>query len=116
MNKKVISDQKEMSDSLKAAQQAGAYEGMKSVGHGEYINGNKFIGIKKGCAGEPFSHFNEQITIVVEGCIEFHLEDEVHILRAGDTVFVPANKVHYGIALEDSTVIDMFAPPRKFMD
>lgn len=114
--KNVISDQKAMSESLEKARQEGAFEKKILIGKGQYISGNKFTGIKKGGKGEPFSHYNEQITIVVKGCIEFHLEDKVIILKAGDTVFVPANAVHYGIALEDSTVIDIFSPPRDYMD
>ena len=117
METKVITGDKAMSDSLKAAQKAGAVNQMISVAKGEQLSATKFTGVVKGAKGEPFSHPNEQVTVILSGHVEFHLGDEVLQLKAGDAVFVPANVVHYGICMEDdSSMIDIFSPPRKYMD
>ncbi len=114
---KVITGDKAMSDSLKAAKDSGSMKGMVSIASGKQLNATKFSGIAKGAAGEPFAHENEQVTIILSGGIEFHLGEDIVVLRAGDSIFIPPNVIHYGIAIEDeTTVVDIFSPPRKYMD
>ena len=62
-------------------------------------------------------HFHSQITYVIRGAMKFTVEGETKILRAGDSVYMAPHQVHEGIAVEDSLIIDMFAPMREdFLD
>jgi quercetin dioxygenase-like cupin family protein len=67
----------------------------------------------KGTHTSPHKHEAEQHTCVVDGVLEFRLDDEKLVLRAGDILVVPAWAEHEAWALEDTTVIDFFAPVRK---
>jgi quercetin dioxygenase-like cupin family protein len=60
------------------------------------------------------AHEEEQITIVIEGELEFDLDGETRILRPGDLAVIPpfvphAARTHDQPSLE----IDVFAPPRQ---
>ena len=44
---------------------------------------------------------------------EFTLEGETKVLRDGDSVYIAPHQVHSAIAVEDSLLIDMFAPMRE---
>jgi quercetin dioxygenase-like cupin family protein len=58
-------------------------------------------------------HIHEQITTVVSGTLEFTLAGETHLLKAGQAICVPSQKPHMARALEATTVIDAFSPPRE---
>ena len=58
-------------------------------------------------------HNNEQITVVTRGAMEFTLDDEKRILRAGDGVCIPPNVKHSAKVLEELTeAYDAWSPPR----
>ena len=57
-------------------------------------------------------HANEQFSVVLEGALEFVLDDGPVVARTGDVVHLSAHEVHGARALEDSVVLDVFAPPR----
>lgn len=59
------------------------------------------------------THPNSQITYVIRGALEFTLEGETVVLRDGDSVYIAPNAVHSAVAVEDSLLIDMFAPMRE---
>ena len=58
-------------------------------------------------------HYHSQITYVIRGALEFTLEGETKVLRDGDSVYIAPHQVHSAIAVEDSLLIDMFAPIRE---
>ena len=63
-------------------------------------------------------HFNEQITYVINGALEFHFgaegnEIEVRTIRTGEVLVIPPNLPHMVIALEETLDVDVFAPPRQ---
>ena len=58
-------------------------------------------------------HYHSQITYVIRGALEFTLEGETKVLRDGDSVYIAPHQVHSAIAVEDSLLIDMFAPMRE---
>ena len=58
-------------------------------------------------------HPHTQITYVMEGALEMRLGDETKVLRKGDSVFIAPDAVHRAIAVEDSLIIDLFAPMRE---
>ena len=57
-------------------------------------------------------HFHAQITYVINGSMEFTVDGEKQVLRKGDSAFIAPHAVHSAVALEDSLIIDMFAPMR----
>ena len=58
-------------------------------------------------------HFHAQITYVIDGALEFTVDGETRVLRKGDSTFIAPHAVHSAIALEDTLIIDMFAPMRE---
>ncbi len=69
--------------------------------------------LKKGSHVPLHSHFNEQVSHVVEGSLNFLLEGEQIAVRAGDILCIPPHVPHEVIALEDSVALDIFNPPRQ---
>lgn len=67
----------------------------------------------KGFTWKPHKHPQEQITIVFSGHFQYTVDGETHILEAGDTIYVPANAVHTGLALDDCQAMDVFTPGRR---
>lgn len=59
-------------------------------------------------------HAEEQITLVIEGELEFELDGEVRTLQAGQAAVIPPHVPH-GARTRDSACLelDVFCPPRK---
>lgn len=68
---------------------------------------------KSGAVGEAHSHPHRQVTYVESGKFEVHIDGRKQVLEAGDSFFVPAEKVHGCTALEDGVLIDVFTPIRS---
>ena len=69
--------------------------------------------LKKGAYVPTHQHENEQIVNVLEGSLRFEIEGEVHVVGAGETLVLPGNVPHDATVLEDSVVLDVFAPVRE---
>ena len=69
--------------------------------------------LKKGCSVPEHSHPNEQLAFILEGALEFHIGGETTVVRAGETLVIPAHLPHSAVALEDTVDFDVFAPPRQ---
>ncbi len=67
----------------------------------------------KGWKGANHSHPHEQLVYVVRGRIQFNTGGKSIDLRPGDSVIVEGNVEHQATALEDSEVLDVFAPYRE---
>jgi quercetin dioxygenase-like cupin family protein len=67
----------------------------------------------KGWKGVSHSHPHEQLVYVVTGRIQFDGDGKTIELRTGDSVIVKGNVEHQVTALEDSEVLDVFAPYRE---
>jgi quercetin dioxygenase-like cupin family protein len=67
----------------------------------------------KGWQGTNHRHPHEQLVYVVTGRIQFEGDGKTIELRSGDSVIVEGNVEHRAIALEDSEVLDLFAPYRE---
>jgi quercetin dioxygenase-like cupin family protein len=67
----------------------------------------------KGWKGTTHSHPHEQLVYIVTGRIQFNSEGKTIELRRGDSVIVGGNVEHQATALEDSEVLDVFAPCRE---
>jgi quercetin dioxygenase-like cupin family protein len=60
------------------------------------------------------AHEEEQITLVVEGEVDFEIDGEVRSLTPGMVAVVPANVPHGARTRESSCLeYDVFNPPRK---
>ena len=58
-------------------------------------------------------HKHEQIGYVISGKLDFTIGDKTEELTAGEAYSVPANVNHYAVALEETTIIDVFLPHRE---
>lgn len=72
-----------------------------------------FWKMKAGAHAAAHSHPNEQIVYMVSGRMEFRLGSEWRTLDPGDAGVVPAGVEHEARFIEDTAVIDVFAPPRE---
>jgi quercetin dioxygenase-like cupin family protein len=59
------------------------------------------------------SHVNEQVTMVQQGALRFLFGGREQIVRAGEVLVIPPNMPHSAEALEDTTAVDVFSPPRE---
>ena len=66
-----------------------------------------------GAAGYVHSHVHEQISYCIAGKFEYSLDGCVHLLSAGESIYVPSNARHGAKALEPGTLIDVFTPVRE---
>ncbi len=68
--------------------------------------------LKASCVVQRHSHSQEQITIVLEGLLEFEVGGRRFTAAAGDVVHVPLGVGHLAAAVTDAVVVDVFSPPR----
>jgi quercetin dioxygenase-like cupin family protein len=71
------------------------------------------IVLKKGAHVPQHHHFHEQISHVVDGALEFRIDDKAIAVRAGEILCIPPHVPHEVVALEDSIALDIFNPPRQ---
>jgi quercetin dioxygenase-like cupin family protein len=85
----------------------------RQAAHGETMTVARFR-LRKGTHVEAHQHANEQIATVLSGRMKFLLGDgSEHVVEAGETIILPANVLHAADVLEDSEVLDAFAPVRE---
>ena len=68
--------------------------------------------LKRGCMVPRHQHQNEQISFVLNGALKYISDGGEHVVEAGGFFVIPANMPHAAEAIEDSLVLDIFAPPR----
>ena len=71
--------------------------------------------LKAGCDVPEHHHPNEQVSIIYEGALKFKFapDGKEVIVRAGQSVQIPAGLPHGAIALEDTVGLDIFSPQRQ---
>jgi quercetin dioxygenase-like cupin family protein len=69
------------------------------------------VSLRAGCAVPVHAHANEQFACVLSGRMRFVLPDGERTLGAGEVLHLPSRLPHGAEALEDSVVLDVFAPP-----
>ena len=69
--------------------------------------------LKKGGHVPKHSHFNEQVTYVLEGALRFTIEGREIDVRSGEVLCIPPHLPHEAVALEDTVDLDIFTPPRQ---
>jgi quercetin dioxygenase-like cupin family protein len=65
-----------------------------------------------GARGALHNHPHTQSTYVVRGRFEFYRGEEVHQLKAGDSLVIPSEVQHGCKCLEEGELVDVFAPRR----
>ena len=72
--------------------------------------------LKKGCIVPKHQHVHEQLAYILSGALKFWIDDDEsreQIVRAEEVLHLPSNIWHKAEALEDTTVLDVFSPPRE---
>ncbi len=69
--------------------------------------------IAAGAAIPEHSHFHEQATHVLEGKFELVVAGEAQVLEPGIVAIIPSDLKHYGHALTDCLMLDVFSPVRQ---
>jgi quercetin dioxygenase-like cupin family protein len=68
--------------------------------------------LRKGCVVPMHSHINEQLSMIFSGALKFWIDGKEIVVRGGEVLTIPPNMPHKAEALEDTTGIDVFHPPR----
>jgi unsaturated pyranuronate lyase len=71
------------------------------------------ITLAAGAVVPDHHHENEQIATVVSGRLRFVVGEEERVVGAGESVLIHRNVPHRVEALEESVVLDVFAPRRE---
>ena len=66
-----------------------------------------------GGIGAMHSHPHEQVTYCLSGAFEFAVAGQKQVIRAGDSLYVPAGAEHGTRCLEAGRVLDVFTPQRE---
>lgn len=69
--------------------------------------------LKQGCVVPAHAHENEQLSMVLSGALRFGIGGREIVVRAGETLQIPPNEPHSAVAIEDTEVLDLFAPTRS---
>lgn len=89
---------------------------MRQVTTGEHLQ-YFFESLKAGQSGEPHSHENEQLTIMLRGRVLMRLGDEVHQMKSGDILIIPPWQEHQLLdTYEDAYAVDVFSPPKPVQE
>lgn len=68
---------------------------------------------EKGGIGAVHTHPHEQVSYIIKGAFEFEVAGKKEVIQAGDTVYIEPNIPHGAVALENSTIVDIFTPQRE---
>ena len=71
------------------------------------------VRFKKGGIGYLHKHVHSQVAFIIKGTFEVQIEDEKKVLQSGDTFFIPSNKMHGVICLEEGILVESFSPMRE---
>lgn len=79
---------------------------------GENVMVSRLV-LRKGCVVPLHSHVNEQISVILEGALQFDIDGKKIVVRPGEVLCIPPNMPHRAEALEDTIDFDIFNPPRS---
>lgn len=72
------------------------------------------VRLAKGCLVPVHAHENEQFTCILSGRLRFTLDGGRTVdIAEGEVIHLPGNCPHGAEALEDTIVLDIFAPPSQ---
>jgi quercetin dioxygenase-like cupin family protein len=73
----------------------------------------EFTVSKDGDGVPPHSHPHDQCGYVLSGKIEFTVGVVTRVCLPGDTYGIPGGVIHSAKPLEDTVLVEVFAPPRE---
>ncbi|HEY1948764.1 MAG TPA: cupin domain-containing protein [Bryobacteraceae bacterium] len=92
-------------------------EAMNPLLDRQFVVGNQImisrLTLKKGSIVPEHSHYHEQVSQVLSGSLQFHIDGKEVVVRAGELLFIPPHVPHSVLTLEDSVAVDTFTPPRE---
>lgn len=71
------------------------------------------VDFKAGGVGEMHQHYHSQVTYVESGEFQMTIGDKVHIIKGGDSYYIPPHVMHGCTCLKDGVLIDVFSPMRE---
>ncbi|HAV23024.1 MAG: cupin [Ignavibacteria bacterium RIFCSPLOWO2_02_FULL_55_14] len=71
------------------------------------------VQFQKGSIGYVHKHPHRQVTYIESGSFEVKIGKDTQTLRKGDCYFIPPNIEHGVVALEESSLVDVFTPCRE---
>jgi unsaturated pyranuronate lyase len=71
------------------------------------------LAISRGGYVPRHSHVNEQVTMILKGCLKFIFDDGETEVRPGQVLVIPPHVPHAAEAIEDTIDIDVFTPRRE---
>lgn len=83
----------------------------RQVVHTDHLTVARIL-LGRGAVVPEHEHVHEQVATVLAGRLRFRIGDEERVVSAVESVVVPSGVRHSVEALEDTVVLDVFAPPR----
>ncbi len=69
--------------------------------------------LEQGAIATAHAHPHEQISVVLQGEVEFTIGEEQKTLKAGDAVVIPGDSIHSAKAIVQSELLEIFHPVRE---
>ena len=66
-----------------------------------------------GAIGQMHKHYHSQVTYVTEGEFEMTIGDDVRMIKAGDSFYIPPHVMHGCVCKVPGMLIDVFSPARE---
>lgn len=71
------------------------------------------VRVEAGANLPSHSHFQEQVSYVLEGKFQLTVNGEPFLLEPGQVFVIPSNVPHSGLAITDCFILDVFTPVRE---
>jgi quercetin dioxygenase-like cupin family protein len=94
------------------AQEIGPGVTRQVLGYDESLMMVRFT-FERGAVGALHHHPHKQVSYVERGRFEATIAGQTTVLERGDCYFVPPEAVHGVVALEEGSLVDVFAPARQ---
>ncbi len=72
-----------------------------------------FVDIEAGKTLPEHAHHNEQVSIMLEGIFELTVDGTPIQFGPGEMIVIPSNAQHFGTAITDCRLLDVFYPVRE---
>lgn len=66
-----------------------------------------------GAVGTLHKHYHSQVTYVASGEFEMTIGDDIRIIKAGDSYYIPPHEIHGCVCKKPGILIDVFSPARE---
>ncbi len=66
-----------------------------------------------GAVGNLHKHYHSQVTYVASGEFEMTIGDDIRIIQAGDSYYIPPHEMHGCVCKKPGILIDVFSPARE---